>query len=166
MSSLQQIAQIRLREIETSRREHKREHGGAESRRNPSVHCSRPKGGERVNKTQKEWGERDWLTFFDERAAIREHDGGLPRAQADVEAFDCCIIEWMTLNPEISKPGRCAWCGHIESTGSVIVPFGTENHGHAWLHHDCWPDWRRDRRGKAAHALTAMGLNEPTGWTA
>ena len=107
-----------------------------------------------------------WVERYEERAAIMEHDGGLPRDQAETEAFDWCIIEWINLNPAISKSGRCAWCGKPEADGSVIVPFGTGERGHAWLHHDCWPEWRRDIRGKAAQGLNTMGLDEPTGWRA
>lgn len=107
-----------------------------------------------------------WFERYEERAAIMEHDGGLSRDEAEAGAFDHCIIEWMNLNPAISKPGRCAWCGKPEADGSVIVPFGSSTHGHAWLHHDCWPEWRRDIRGKAAQALATMGFEEPPGWAA
>jgi hypothetical protein len=41
------------------------------------------------------WSAIDWLAFFDERAAIVEFDGGLPRAEAEAQAFPrhgllCC----------------------------------------------------------------------------
>ena len=89
MGSLQQLAKAKLREIETLRREHRREHGVRESRRNLGVHGSRPKGSEHVNTMQKTWGERDWLTFFEERAAICEFDGGLTRDKAEQLAAQC-----------------------------------------------------------------------------
>jgi hypothetical protein len=30
----------------------------------------------------------DWQAYFDERAGIREFDGGLPRAEAELRAFE------------------------------------------------------------------------------
>ena len=32
------------------------------------------------------WSEEDWQTAFDERAAILEYDGGLPRDEAESRA--------------------------------------------------------------------------------
>ena len=34
------------------------------------------------------WSGEDWLTFIEERAGIAEFDGGLPRQEAEVRAFD------------------------------------------------------------------------------
>jgi hypothetical protein len=53
------------------------------------------------------------------------------------------IVEWLDAHPEASDPGRCAWCGQAEKAGSVIVPFGTQNH--TWLHADCWGPWYQSR---------------------
>ena len=105
-----------------------------------------------------DWTAEDWREFFDERAAIMEHDGGLSKVEAEAGAFECCVVEWLILNPEPSEPGHCAWCGKHASGGSVIVPFGTQNHGHAWLHHDCWPAWRERRRQNAVDALSALDV--------
>jgi hypothetical protein len=33
------------------------------------------------------WSAEDWQAFFDKRAGIAEFDGGLPRAQAEAQAF-------------------------------------------------------------------------------
>lgn len=33
-------------------------------------------------------GMEDWQAYFDERAGIREFDGGLPRSQAELRAFE------------------------------------------------------------------------------
>ena len=35
------------------------------------------------------WSAEDWRLFFEERAGI----GELPRAAAEVQAFECCIVE-------------------------------------------------------------------------
>lgn len=39
------------------------------------------------------WSAADWQAFFDERAAILEFDGGLPRAEAEARAFACCVAK-------------------------------------------------------------------------
>jgi hypothetical protein len=41
------------------------------------------------------WSVEDWHVFFDERAGIAEFDGGLPRAEAEAQAFACCVGEWL-----------------------------------------------------------------------
>jgi hypothetical protein len=70
------------------------------------------------------WSAEDWRSFFEERAAIAEFDGGLPRTEADAQALACCIIEWLNRNPTPSAPGRCAWCGQAESNDAVVLPYG------------------------------------------
>ena len=105
-----------------------------------------------------EWSAEDWRARFDERAGFLEHDGGLLRARAEFQAFDCCVVEWLNQHPAPSAPGRCAWCGRPESPGAVVVPFGTEPGAHAWLHADCWPAWYQSRGREAAMALRKMGI--------
>jgi hypothetical protein len=51
------------------------------------------------------WTGEDWQYFFEERAAIAEFDGGLPRTQAEGQAFECCVVEWLNRNLAPSKPG-------------------------------------------------------------
>ena len=41
------------------------------------------------------WSAEDWQVFFDERAGIAEFDSGLPRAEAEGQAFTCCVVEWL-----------------------------------------------------------------------
>ena len=111
------------------------------------------------NKRDGDWSVEDWLFFFDERAAIAEFDGGMPRVVAEVRAFECCVAEWMNRNLQPSEPGRCAWCREREyAEGSVVVPFGTDSRGHAWLHHRCWSQWGQHRRDRATESLVGMGI--------
>lgn len=37
------------------------------------------------------WSKADWRAYFYERAAILEHDAGLPRAVAEEEALEACL---------------------------------------------------------------------------
>src|SRR4029077_8749435 len=57
------------------------------------------------------WSADDWRAFFDERAGVIEFDGGLPRAEAEVQALACCVVEWLNQNPARSPPSRCLGCG-------------------------------------------------------
>ena len=106
------------------------------------------------------WNTEDWQVYFDERAGIAEFDGGLSRSQAEAQAFACCVTEWMNRNPQMSSPDRCLACGGNDSTNDPLLPFGTDSHGHAWLHSRCWPAWHAGRRLNAVTALNAMGIRD------
>ena len=67
-----------------------------------------------------DWTAEDWRARFDERAGFLEHDGGLLRVQAEVQAFQCCLVEWLNRNPSSSPAGRCAWCGKSETPGAMV----------------------------------------------
>jgi hypothetical protein len=103
------------------------------------------------------WSAENWRLYFEERAAVAEFDGGMSRAKAKAQAFECCIDEWLNRNPTPSAPGRCAWCGRSESHAPV-VPFGTEPG--TWLHRECWSAWRKMRPFQAKEALTRMGVGD------
>jgi hypothetical protein len=107
------------------------------------------------------WAGEDWLAFFDERAGIAEFDGGLPREQAEVRAFECCVVEWLNHNPARSPSGRCLGCGGSEHAHDKLLPFGIEPTGHAWLHSRCWPAWHAARKAKAIAALATIGIDQP-----
>ena len=99
----------------------------------------------------------DWRARFDERAGFLEHDGGLLRAQAEVQAFESCLVEWLNHNPSSSSTGRCAWCGKPETPSAMALPFGAGEH-HAWLHAECWAAWYQRRRQEAVLALRGMRI--------
>ncbi len=103
---------------------------------------------------------QDWQAYFDERAGIAGHDGGLARADAERQAFECCVSEWLWRNPPLaSGPERCAHCG--KPLGEDGLPYLTGDGGHAWLHSRCHGDWMRQRRAEAVAALTGHGLTPP-----
>jgi hypothetical protein len=104
------------------------------------------------------WSTDEWRAFFDERAGIIEFDGGLPRAEAEVQALACCVVEWLNQNPARSTPGRCLGCGSGSWPSNPLLPFGTETHGHVWLHGACWPTWHRARQADAVLALSSIGI--------
>ena len=107
------------------------------------------------------WSAQDFQVFFDERAGIVEFDAGLPRAEAEAQAFAGCVVEWLNRNPERSPAGHCLGCGDREHAHDPLLPYGTEPNGHVWLHPRCWPAWYEARKAKAASALAAMGIMAP-----
>jgi hypothetical protein len=72
------------------------------------------------------WSAEDWQVFFEERAGIVEFDGGMPRAEAEAQAFARCVVEWLNRNPERSPAGRCLGCGDRETLSSHLM-------GDSWI---------------------------------
>jgi hypothetical protein len=104
----------------------------------------------------------DWRAVFEEKVAFGEQHGGLPRVEAEVRAVDCCIIEWLNRHPTRSSPNCCCWCGGMEREDNVLLPFGVESAGHAWLHSACWRPWYEHRKAEAAAVLRLIGIAAPT----
>ena len=104
------------------------------------------------------WCATDWGAYFDARMRLAASRYGCSRAQAAALAVECCVVEWLNRHPAPSTPGRCAWCGEAESSGTVVLPFGTEPGTHTWLHSECWHDWHRARRTNATVLLNSMGI--------
>jgi hypothetical protein len=104
------------------------------------------------------WTAKEWLAYFDERVTIAIRDWDLSRVDAEARAFDCCVCEWSNRRPICSSPDHCCWCGGTEREGNVLLPFGMEPAGHAWLHSACWQPWYAGRKADAIAALAAMGI--------
>jgi hypothetical protein len=124
---------------------------------------SRNKGGviALLRASNDSWSAEDWRAFFDERAAIAEADGGLSRAEAEAQAFACCVDEWLNHHPVPSPPGRCLGCGGGEQAHDALVPHGIEPTGHAWLHSRCATDWHAAQESEARAALAKLGIMAP-----
>ena len=78
-----------------------------------------------------------WRTFFEERAAIREYDGGLPRPDAEAGALQDSIAHWLArnpLSPGVPEDGCIHCAGALPVDYRVAVLAGP---GHAWLHPTC-----------------------------
>lgn len=104
------------------------------------------------------WGAADWQGYFNERAAVAEFDGAIPRSEAEAQAYQCCVAEWLCRNPVTSDPGQCAWCRRGEMPGRQVLPYGDATHGHTWLHGECWAAWWENRRQAAVEALAGFGI--------
>jgi hypothetical protein len=148
---------------ESSDRERAEGQGNCGSRRSVAqfAQVAREKGPGPRDDRSDQWGAADWQVFFDERAGIAEYNGGVSRHEAEARAFDWCFNEWIERNPEPSLPDQCAWCGEPDITGTSVVPFGTQSHGHTWLHSGCWEAWFSDRRERAERGLLGFGVRRP-----
>jgi hypothetical protein len=93
-----------------------------------------------------------WRDYFEERAAIREHDGGLSRAEAKAGALGDCVTRWRALNPlPASGDGACVHCGEARPDTPVLA-----RGGHAWLHRECWAPMNAVRNEMAFAAVRAL----------
>jgi hypothetical protein len=101
------------------------------------------------------WSAEDWQAFFDERAAIVEHDGGFPRLDAEMSAFEDCVDHRLALHPPIAGEYRyCLRCGtpvsDQDKAGVVVTCVGGTI---GRLHDVCAPTWKNLRRWEARTAL-------------
>jgi hypothetical protein len=104
------------------------------------------------------WSAEDWQVFLDERTDIAERNGGLTRPEAEARAFACCMVAWMNRNFVRSPPGRCLVCDCGDHHHDLLLPYGIEPIGYAWLHSRCWPAWHASRKSEAVAALKALGI--------
>jgi len=44
----------------------------------------------------------------------------------------------------------------------VLLPFGADRVGHAWLHSTCWRPWHEHRQTQAIGFLRALGFAAPS----
>jgi hypothetical protein len=101
------------------------------------------------------WTPGDWREYYEEKAAVLEYDGELPKDEAEAQAWECCVVKWLNKNPEPSAPEHCMWCGK-PGGGRAVVPFGIRDH--TWLHPDCWHPWHQRRIKRAKVALRSIGV--------
>lgn len=96
-----------------------------------------------------------WRHDFEERAAIREHDGGMSRADAEAAALLDCAALWRSRNP-LPPTGPNDPCCHCDLPMTVedrtpVLAAG----GHAWLHRHCWAPMNEARQQEALVAVRA-----------
>lgn len=93
----------------------------------------------------------NWRDYFEERASIREHDGGVSRADAEAGALADCVQRWRALNPlPASGDGVCVHCGEGRPDTPVLA-----RGGHAWLHRECWEPMNAARNAAARRVVLA-----------
>ena len=115
-----------------------------------------------ISPTRDSWTPADWLTYFDERAAIREHMGRIAREIAEPLAFDDTVAHWLSAHPHsATPPDRCVHCGQPQRHKDVLLPMLAEG-GHTWIHNGCWSEWYSARRREAVASLRAAGVPSPS----
>jgi hypothetical protein len=82
---------------------------------------------------------------------------GLPRADAEAEAFRHIVIEYLNETHPKTDPRVCAHCRGPDLPLTPILPFGVGDR-HTWLHHRCRDPWAEARRAAAVAALSEMGI--------
>jgi hypothetical protein len=115
-----------------------------------------------LRQTTRPWGSEDWLIFYDEKAGIAEHDGGLCRQEAEKHALEHCISEWLYQHPMSSDAeDGCLACAETDKANDDLLPVGLGG-GEVWLHRGCSAAWRAARIAEAVAGLAAMGIGGPT----
>jgi len=107
------------------------------------------------------WTAADWQAYFEERAAIREHDGGFAKSEAERLAFDDTLTYWLAAHPPpASALERCVHCRGVHRPYDELVPVLALG-GHVWVHNVCWTEWYAARRQEGTTALKANGVALP-----
>jgi len=102
-----------------------------------------------------EWSADDWAAFYDERAAIRQHDGRHTREDAERLALIDCIYEWQRLNcPPPGDPVQCWHCGKAASA-DTLASLNCRG-GVFWIHPSCVGEYNSTRKAAAIEALRAI----------
>jgi hypothetical protein len=106
-----------------------------------------------------EWDAADWQVYLNQRAAVREHDDRLSRAEAERLAFEDAVTHWLCLHPaHATDPRRgCVQCGEGDQAGNTLLPVLAPD-GHVWVHDQCWEAWSASRRQDARKVLRHLGL--------
>jgi hypothetical protein len=106
------------------------------------------------------WDAVVWQAYFVERAAIRELDGHLARAEAERLAYEDTITHWLCHHPALATDPRrgCVHCSGGEHVGDTLLPVLAPD-GHVWVHDRCWETWHMLRREQASHVLQRLGLS-------
>ena len=112
--------------------------------------------------------EADWLTEFEERAAILEYEQGLPRSDAEERAYETLLVRWLNSNPpERADRDRCAACGGWLIGDFVPLALRDKTGRPVWVHSGgvhgdgCLRTFWKKRRAEAERALDAAGVRRP-----
>jgi hypothetical protein len=95
-----------------------------------------------------------WRDAYEEKAAIREHDGGLSRDEAEAAALLDMAARWRSENPlPASDRAACCHCDKPAPCTSILAGAQGE---HAWLHRECWAPMNERRQREALDAVTRL----------
>jgi hypothetical protein len=141
------------------------------SRKSPDDQCSNP--GNPSNPQNEEYPTSPevaadpawWRGFSEERAAIREIDGGRPREEAERLAFADVILKWHHRYGVRPDSRRCAGCGdELTGEAALVLCDGARVHLDGVHGVNCTIAYGQKWRGAAVAALRVLGLNPPSGF--
>jgi hypothetical protein len=98
-----------------------------------------------------------WRRILAEKVETIVKMRGLTRPDAEREAFQHVLIEYLNKTNPNTDPTRCGHCGGPETPDAILLPIGVGER-HAWLHTDCWELWREARRTAAIAELAMMKI--------
>jgi hypothetical protein len=127
---------------------------------------SNPQNGECPNSPEITADPAWWHDFAEERAAIREIDGGYPREEAEGLAFGDVILEWHHRYGVRPASHRCAGCDdELTGEAGLVLSDGARVHLDDMRGVDCAIAYGLKWRGAAVAALRALGVDPPPGFT-
>jgi hypothetical protein len=127
---------------------------------------SNPLNGEGPNSPEVAADPAWWHDFSEERAAIREIDGGHPRKEAEGLAFGDVILEWHHRYGVRPDSHRCAGCGdELTGEAGLVLCDGARVHLDGARGLNCTIAYGLKWRGTAVAALGVLGLDPPRGFT-
>lgn len=96
----------------------------------------------------------DWRSFFEERAAILEFDGGVPREQSERLAYESCVAGVANAMPSNYRQDTYAACGtHLGASRGLPLA------DHAVVcNHDCHIQHMQQQRERAVEQLAQMSI--------
>jgi hypothetical protein len=97
---------------------------------------------------------------FETCVAVIMRMRNLPRLEAERGAYEAVLIEFLNATHPDTPSNHCAHCGRPETPGAVLQSIGWGVR-HAWLHNDCWEQWRAGRRARAEDELARLGVVRP-----
>jgi hypothetical protein len=101
-----------------------------------------------------------WRRLLSEKIETIVKVRGLQRPDAEAEAFQHIVTEYLNETHPTTDPRVCAHCRGPDLPLTPILPFGVGDR-HAWLHQRCRDRWAEARRTAAVERLAAMGIAEP-----
>jgi hypothetical protein len=101
-----------------------------------------------------------WRRLLAEKIETLVKMRGLPRRDAETEAFRHLVIGHLDETHPDTDPRFCAHCGGQHHPLKPTLPFGVGDR-HTWLHQHCAQAWSDGRREAAEEELAKMGIVEP-----
>jgi hypothetical protein len=106
------------------------------------------------------WRVSDWRDYFAERAALREHDGGLAHAEAEWRAYLDCVRLFLARHKPLALGGLCMRCA--QPVGTQPRSFVEAEAGaRGVVHADCADRFSLGRTRNAMAALERLGVGDP-----